>query len=108
MHLELGAGLPRNMKLLKGHAGQERSMRHVDFDDRACECVQVDVDEWDARGCDLHGPRSSLYQRQLEADAADLVAYYSGPDPFEESVGDGTDTNRAPLPADVVKERKQR
>ena len=49
-----------------------------------CECVQVDVDEWDARGCPLHGPHSEALRSQKEQEAADLVAYYSGPDPFEE------------------------
>jgi hypothetical protein len=50
----------------------------------SCECVQVDVDEWDARGCPVHGPRSVLSREAREREAADLIAYYSGPDPFEE------------------------
>ena len=49
-----------------------------------CECVQVDVDEWDARGCPVHGLHSALSRRQRESEAEDLIAYYSGPDPFED------------------------
>jgi hypothetical protein len=55
-----------------------------DVQDRRCECVQVDVDEWDARGCLLHGPNSVVFRKQKQREAADLFAYYSGPDPLEE------------------------
>src|SRR5689334_7127419 len=57
-----------------------------DIQGQACECVQVDVDEWDARFCPQHGQNSIVFRRQMEREAADLVAYYSGPDPFEESL----------------------
>src|SRR5215470_7460817 len=53
-----------------------------DIEGRVCECVQVDVDEWDARCCLLHGPNSVAFRKRKESEAADLVAYYSGPDPF--------------------------
>jgi hypothetical protein len=42
-----------------------------------CECVQVDVDEWDARHCPEHGAYSPLYRGQQDQEAAELAAYYS-------------------------------
>ena len=43
-----------------------------------CQCVQTDVDEWDARGCPEHG------NPETEREAAEIAAYYSGPSPFDE------------------------
>jgi hypothetical protein len=77
-----------------------------DFEDRHCECVQVEVDEWEARCCPLHGPNSAAYREQKEREASDLVAYYSGPDPFEESAGSGSGEPREAIPAEAVQQRK--
>ena len=41
-----------------------------------CECVQIDVDQDDARFCRLHGPHSESARREREQEAADLAAYY--------------------------------
>jgi hypothetical protein len=75
---------------------------------RECECVQIDVDEWDARGCPVHGPRSDSSREQREREAADLISYYSGSDPFEESVGSRLDEQLPAVAANPEQERKQR
>ena len=77
-----------------------------------CECLQVDVDEWDARDRLLHGPNSVAFRKQKEREAADLVAYYSGPDPFEETqAGTGADQMNEPrqdLAPEAVEQRTER
>src|SRR5215831_12201865 len=83
----------------------KRLISMEDIEDRRCECVQVDVDEWDARSCLLHGPNSVAFRKQKKRETADLIAYYSGPDPFEEPVRSGSDTHR---PAEAFEENKQR
>jgi hypothetical protein len=80
----------------------------ADIEGRVCECVQVDVDEWDARSCLLHGPNSVTFRKQKEREAADLVAYYSGPDPFEEPVRSGSDTHRPAMTSEAIEENKDR
>src|SRR6266571_8873549 len=69
----------------------------------SCECVHVDVDQWDPRGCPLHGPNSALVRGQQEREAGDQVAYYSGPDPFEEEPAE----RQPPMPAEAVEEGKR-
>jgi hypothetical protein len=80
----------------------------ADIEERTCECVQVDVDEWDARCCLLHGPNSVAFRKRKESEAADLVAYYSGPDPFGEPVRSGSGAHRPAVAAEAIEESKQR
>jgi hypothetical protein len=75
-----------------------------DIEDRRCECVQVDVDEWDARCCLLHGPNSVAFRERKEREAAEMVAYYSGQDPLEELA---IDQSRAGGQAEARQESKQ-
>jgi hypothetical protein len=70
-----------------------------------CGCIHVDVDEWNARGCPIHGPSGALFRDQREREAADLIAYYSGSDPFEESLKNG-DENRQFVPDEIVTQQE--
>src|SRR5689334_8033107 len=75
-----------NRELHKCVQARKRERLLTGIDEYICECVQVDVDEWDSRYCPQHGPRSAAFRRQKEREAADLIAYYSGPDPSDEAL----------------------
>jgi hypothetical protein len=77
-----------------------------DIEDRRCECVQVDVDEWDARCCLLHGPNSVAFRKRKEREAAEIVAYYSGADPFEQPAVDGSSEQQQPHTTEETKQRR--
>ena len=53
-----------------------------------CECVQVDVDQDDARSCPLHGLHSEFARKCREREAAHIAAYYS---PLEAPEGESAD-----------------
>lgn len=42
-----------------------------------CECVQIDVDQDDARDCPLHGPHGPLARAALAREADEIWAYYN-------------------------------
>jgi hypothetical protein len=86
----------------------KRLIAIADIEERCCDCVQLDVDEWDARGCQVHGPRSVLFRRQKEREAADIVAYYSGPDPLEEPVGSAMEQQQSTVSTESVPKKKHR
>jgi hypothetical protein len=77
-----------------------------DIEDRRCECVQVDVDEWDARCCLLHGPNSVAFRKRKEREAVEIVAYYSGADPFEQPAIDGSSDRQQPQTTEETKQRR--
>src|SRR5262249_54851776 len=60
------------------------------------------------RGCQVHGPRSVLFRRQKEWEAADMVVYYSGPDPLEEPVASAREQQPSTFSAEPVPEKKHR
>jgi hypothetical protein len=48
-------------------------------DCRECECIQTDVDQFDARCCPAHGPHSYGAYRQRQHEADSEFAYYDTP-----------------------------
>ena len=60
----------------------------LEDDEPPCECVQVDVDQDDARFCPLHGRHSEFARQCREREAAHIAAYYS---PLEAPEGESAD-----------------
>ena len=44
-----------------------------------CECVQVDVDRWDAHYCPAHGPHSPEARTVRQQEADEEFEYWSDP-----------------------------